>query len=472
VTTATDAQHCGGCGRACATGQSCVDSQCAAAACTAGQTLCGGACVDTRIDPQHCGACGVACGAGRNCVAGQCTCPPGRTDCTAACVALATDPSNCGACGRSCGAGTCTNGACTCPSSQQLCAGSCVPTASDAANCGSCGRACAMGQVCSNGACACPAGQTLCQGQCLPTASDNLNCGGCGTVCPSGRFCSAGQCVQPFTCQTNFNMPPMDCGQLPIDLMRCGVSTLASTAGPFTGTLVNATDVFSYALSPQPAERYRITASLLGTSGSSSSYRLSLLNDAGTELVGRSSVATNSSVEVETIDVSGSLGDCLQPAAVRLNRTFNSISYTVTVDRFTTNGRNNLGSTSLSTPTPLLSNPAGRTCDQVCGTLSTSCGGVRQHFAVVIPPRKAAIFEYAMRGGSSSGTIYNLTAYQPSGVVICDLVRNQLISTMWEVATARLVNNTSSPQTVIVQPNITTGNGLTNLFQLSVAVEP
>jgi hypothetical protein len=84
--------------------------------CSAGQTTCGGACVDTRSSALHCGACGTACAPGNLCVNGACM------------------PS--------------------CPGMQTLCNGNlCVSTGTDRAHCGRCGNVCATGQVCSNGRC-------------------------------------------------------------------------------------------------------------------------------------------------------------------------------------------------------------------------------------------------------------------------------------------------------------------------------
>ncbi|MDP3213212.1 MAG: hypothetical protein Q8S73_03840, partial [Deltaproteobacteria bacterium] len=71
VNTQTSAAHCGGCGRTCATGQSCVAGDCALG-CAAPTTLCGGACVDFQTDVTHCGMCGRACAATARCVAGRC----------------------------------------------------------------------------------------------------------------------------------------------------------------------------------------------------------------------------------------------------------------------------------------------------------------------------------------------------------------------------------------------------------------
>jgi hypothetical protein len=71
-------------------------------------------CVDLASDASHCGACGKLCAPEQACVAGQCAsdCPMGLTLCGATCVDVSSDASNCGACGRACGAGICSAGVC------------------------------------------------------------------------------------------------------------------------------------------------------------------------------------------------------------------------------------------------------------------------------------------------------------------------------------------------------------------------
>ena len=103
-----------------------------APACPAGQSLCGGACVDPQTDVAHCGGCGMACspaGATGACVMGACTvsaCAMGRADCNTMAadgceVDLNASASHCGRCGAACtfpnatgacNAGTCGVGAC------------------------------------------------------------------------------------------------------------------------------------------------------------------------------------------------------------------------------------------------------------------------------------------------------------------------------------------------------------------------
>jgi hypothetical protein len=71
VNTQNSAAHCGGCGRTCATGQSCVAGACTLV-CAAPTVICGGACVNTQTDATHCGSCPRACATGARCLAGTC----------------------------------------------------------------------------------------------------------------------------------------------------------------------------------------------------------------------------------------------------------------------------------------------------------------------------------------------------------------------------------------------------------------
>ena len=82
--------------------------------CAAGQSMCGGSCVDFSVDPQNCGACGNFCQGGGGCANGSCVgdCPAGSTSCGGACVDTSVDASNCGGCGTVCPGGSCVAGSC------------------------------------------------------------------------------------------------------------------------------------------------------------------------------------------------------------------------------------------------------------------------------------------------------------------------------------------------------------------------
>ncbi len=81
---------------------SCAASTCAA--CSAGETACGGSCTVTATDVNNCGSCGHACNTagGETCVGGTCSCTTG-TDCSGVCSTTSSDPNNCGGCGIACG---------------------------------------------------------------------------------------------------------------------------------------------------------------------------------------------------------------------------------------------------------------------------------------------------------------------------------------------------------------------------------
>ncbi|MCC6999360.1 MAG: hypothetical protein IT370_32405 [Deltaproteobacteria bacterium] len=138
-----DAFNCGMCGKACKTGEVCMNSGCLCGGatprtCTANETCCGGAspgCIDTKSDPNNCGGCGVKCpmvdGRQLMCDNGACKCGVGGNMCPTAggplggtpvlgccgttCVDLCTDGMNCGGCANSCGApplNICLGGSC------------------------------------------------------------------------------------------------------------------------------------------------------------------------------------------------------------------------------------------------------------------------------------------------------------------------------------------------------------------------
>jgi hypothetical protein len=123
VDTRYDPQHCGACGRPCAVPNAvaaCGSGTCVVGACVPGFGNCdgesGNGCeTNTQTSAAHCGACGRACSSGQTCADGVCLtpCASGETRCNGACVNLATSNANCGACGNVCGAGqSCVNSVC------------------------------------------------------------------------------------------------------------------------------------------------------------------------------------------------------------------------------------------------------------------------------------------------------------------------------------------------------------------------
>lgn len=167
-----------------------------------------GACTaDVLGDPHNCGGCGKACASSESCDHGVCVndCPSQQTSCPGVgCVDLSDDLHNCGACGVVCAqpsGGTpraaCSGGQCTydCGSpGLQVCAGSCVDLTTSTSDCGACGNACGAGQACQGGVC-CGGASAMCGGTCIDVTHDPANCGACSHACASGAQCASGACV-------------------------------------------------------------------------------------------------------------------------------------------------------------------------------------------------------------------------------------------------------------------------------------
>lgn len=164
------------CRGACGPLSVCVRGACVEPCGAAGRYVCGAACVDTATDANNCGACGRACVAMEStvqCIAGECrveSCTAGRADCDGdaanGCeVLLNNSAMNCGACGRACsaatrGRGVCSMGACAlaCDTGFGDCdsdaSNGCeTSTTADATNCGACGNRCGGTRACVAGAC-------------------------------------------------------------------------------------------------------------------------------------------------------------------------------------------------------------------------------------------------------------------------------------------------------------------------------
>jgi Stigma-specific protein, Stig1 len=259
VDSATDADNCGTCGKACPPQTICTSGSCR---CPGHQVSCSidgrDTCVDLNRDPINCGSCGHACASGETCSSGLCCgsgqincggactacpaggvcsgatcgCPSGQTACGGVCntcpvggVCVGTTcvcpagQTNCGGTCTTCPAGgVCLGTSCGCPSGEVDCGGRCTSLLSDSQDCGACGNVCTSGSTCVNGACVCPSGQTSCGGRCTSLLLDSQNCGACGNACRGGTLCVSGTCTCPAgavncggTC-TFLQADPNNCG--------------------------------------------------------------------------------------------------------------------------------------------------------------------------------------------------------------------------------------------------------------------
>ena len=246
ATTTTDVANCGKCGKACtvAHGTSgCAGSACTVASCDPGYADCNTSTADgcethVDVDTDHCGACGRACASGgvasRVCAGGLCasTCVLGKGNCSQPAAPAAdngceTDTSassaDCGGCGNactsamfntnpSCDQGQATQKVCGCSTSLECkFGGHTAPTCNGLGRCVCNGSSCQPGEACQDpsavdgtigdvctcfGGAACAAGQSCCQAPlgCFDLLSDAASCGACGHACAPGFACEGGVC--------------------------------------------------------------------------------------------------------------------------------------------------------------------------------------------------------------------------------------------------------------------------------------
>jgi hypothetical protein len=247
---------CDGASETCVPG--CIDS----AGCPAERECCNNDCVNLQVHADHCGGCGLACApdnATGRCEATVClvdSCDDGFKDCDGApgngCEAeLSSDPKNCNACGTVCSVtnanAKCVSGVCgmdSCKDGFQSCDGNdangCeVNVLNDKLNCNFCGNVCGLLNASSNcqaGVCtvaSCNSGFKDCNAS-MPGCETNLqtdinHCGDCNKPCQfdnaaascSGGQCQLGACAAPWEncdaiaangCEANKNIDVNHCG--------------------------------------------------------------------------------------------------------------------------------------------------------------------------------------------------------------------------------------------------------------------
>jgi hypothetical protein len=228
------------------------------ACCAAGESVCGGSCVNPSTNPAHCNGCNKVCpgisGGHAICTFGSCglACDGGRTLCGAdspACVFTASDSLHCGGCDKPCtqpagGTVSCVGGSCVAGCSgpgKSVCPSGCADLQSDPANCGSCGVVCPTGggtAACTGGTCSitCPAGKTLCAGECVDLQTDVKNCGYCGKVCPTGGSSTSPKC-SAGKCSLNCYSPAVKCVDTCCDPTRYGGSHCCTSTDSYGKTI-------------------------------------------------------------------------------------------------------------------------------------------------------------------------------------------------------------------------------------------
>ncbi|MBM4778502.1 MAG: hypothetical protein GQE15_12440 [Archangiaceae bacterium] len=205
--------------------------------CSSGLTLCSGSCVNTRSDFGNCGMCGRGCAAGQYCDNSQCTrlptmctqtpgsCPPNYyCNASSTCTFGCQTNTNCSG-GQICDP---MRSQCVCPANTNLCGGSCVPPTTVTA-CGSrclncAGVANATPSCTAAGTCdfTCNTGYHRCGNQCVSNFAPET-CGISCTACPvapnSMATCDGNVCG--LQCAMGFHQCGNDCVS-DFDVATCG----------------------------------------------------------------------------------------------------------------------------------------------------------------------------------------------------------------------------------------------------------
>jgi hypothetical protein len=248
-----------------------VNYQCTAK-CGTGTTLCDGKCVSTKTDINNCGGCGKQCsskGGTAKCTNGACgiTCTGDNKNCDNdvknGCESNSmTDAENCGDCtsgtGMDCTATAsplCDNGSCSAGCSGSLTAcptgtpDHCADTTGDVGDCGGCGMACgapASGATSGTAACKSSACDVICRAPtstkctvgndlaCVDKTSDPQACGGCDTQCGNGEKCVSSACTAD-QCAIGLTKNNAGCVNQQTNGTYCGSSNTACN-GTLIGT--------------------------------------------------------------------------------------------------------------------------------------------------------------------------------------------------------------------------------------------
>jgi hypothetical protein len=187
--------------------------------CDTGLVVCGNVCTSTDSDAKNCGGCGNACASGESCARATCYAPAGSSSSGGG----GSSSSSGGGSGSSSGGTSSSSSGVSplCGPNLTQCGTACVDTSSDPNNCGACGTACAPTEFCARWTClpqapvdagddsdadadagpvvsdaqgGCPQNYSLCGTTCVSLATDPANCGVCGNACIGAQMCIRATC--------------------------------------------------------------------------------------------------------------------------------------------------------------------------------------------------------------------------------------------------------------------------------------